>query len=250
MNAMRLSGKVALVTGAGQGIGEATALKMAREGADVAVLDRNRKTAEKTADSIASLGRTSLALYADVADEEQVAAAFEQAVAKFSHIDILVNNAGFDRPGPLSKISNTQWDEVMGVHLKGCLNCSRLAAQVMKKRKSGSIVNISSVYGKVGGKGELAYTTAKAGLIGMTKSMARELGPYNIRVNAILPGLTDTPTILSFMKEEYKQSIILGTPLGRSADPMEIANVIAFVASDEASFMTAAAVEVSGGWGA
>ena len=247
---MRLSGKVALVTGAGQGIGEAAALKMAREGADVIVLDKNGATAERTADSVASLGRASLALSVDVADQEQVGAAFQKAVDRFSRIDILVNNAGFDRPGPLSKISNNQWDEVMGVHLKGCLNCSRLAAEVMKKQRSGSIVNISSIYGKIGAKGELAYTTAKAGLIGLTKSMARELGQYNIRVNAILPGLTDTPTILSVMKEEYKKPIILDTPLGRSADPMEIANVIAFVASDEASFMTAAAVEVSGGWGA
>ncbi len=246
---MRLEGKVALITGAGQGIGRAAAVKFAQEGADVAVLDRNGETAVLTAEAVASLGRKSLAVTADVADQGSVEEGFARVLATFPHVDVLVNNAGFDRPGTLSRITNDEWDQVMNVHLKGCLNLSRLAAGMMKERKAGSIVNVSSIYGKAGAKGELAYCTAKAGLVGLTKSMARELGPHGVRVNVVLPGLTDTPTILNVMKEEYKRAIIADTPLGRSASPAEIANVIAFLASDEASFMTGAAVEVSGGWG-
>jgi 3-oxoacyl-[acyl-carrier protein] reductase len=246
---VRLTEKVVVITGAGQGIGEATAFKFAHEGACVVALDRNQDTAQKTAETALSLGSDAMALTADVGDEEQVRSAFAKVFDRFSRIDVLVNNAGFDRPGTLDKLNTVQWEEVMGVHLRGCLNCSRLAVEAMKSQRSGSIVNISSIYGKIGAKGELAYCTAKAGLIGLTKSMARELGPHNIRVNVVLPGLTETPTINTFMKDEYKQAIIAETPLGRLADPKEIANVIAFLASDEASFMTGAVVEVSGGWG-
>ncbi len=246
---MRLAGRVALVTGAGQGIGEATAIKLAREGASVALLDWRIETAEETERAVAELGGEALAVQADVRDREQVAEAFKKTRARFSRIDILVNNAGFDRPGGLGRITNEEFDQVLDVHLKGCLNCSRLAAEIMKEQKRGAIVNVSSIYGKIGAKGELAYCAAKAGLIGLTKSMAQELGRYNVRVNAVLPGLTETPTIKNFMKEEFKQDIIRETPLGRSAQPEEIANVIAFLASDEASFVTGATLEAGGGWG-
>ena len=245
---MNLAGKTALITGAGQGIGEAAALTMARNGADIIILDKNPETAERTRKSVESIGRRALAVQADVADEREVEEAFQKAYTAYPHIDVLVNNAGFDRPGTLEKIRNSQWDEVMDVHLKGCLNCCRSVVSDMKSRRSGSIVNVSSIYGKCGGKGEPAYSAAKAGLIGLTKSLARELGPFNVRVNVVLPGLTETPTIQSFMKERYKRAIIDETPLGRAALPEEIANVIAFLASDHASFVTGAAVEVSGGW--
>ena len=220
---MRFSGRVALVSGAGQGIGQAAALRLAREGAAVAVLDRNGDTARSTAQAIVAGGGRTVALEADVARQESVEAAFRETLDRFSRLDVLVNNAGFDRPGTLDRITNDHWNEVLGVHLTGCLNLSRLAARVMREQRSGGIVNVSSVYGKIGAKGEAAYCTAKAGLLGLTKSMARELGPHGVRVNVVLPGLTETPTIQTFMKEEYRAAIIRDTPLGRAAQPDEIA---------------------------
>lgn len=244
---MRLKDKKAIVTGAGQGIGRSIALKLAQEGADVAIAEMNSDTGNQTAKEVQALGRKALSVSVDVADQKQVQTMMNQLLKAWKRIDILVNNAGFDRPGSLLKVREEDWDAVMGVHLKGTLNCIQALAPHMIENGYGKIINLSSVWGKRGAVSEISYSSAKAGIIGLTKSVARELGRYQINVNAILPGLILTPTIAK-MAEKYQNMIIENTPLKRMGKPEEVANVAAFLASDEASFMTGAMVEVSGGW--
>ncbi|MCX5862526.1 MAG: SDR family NAD(P)-dependent oxidoreductase [Desulfomonile sp.] len=244
----RFLGNVALVTGSGQGIGQATAFRLASEGALVGILDRNEKTATMTAATIRDRGGKALPIAADVADTGAVANCVQKLVSEFGRLDVLVNNAGFDRPGGFLKIGPEDFKAVWRVHLLGAVNCCSACAPLMIEQGDGRIVNVSSIYGKVGAKGESAYSSAKAGLLGLTKSLARELGPRGIRVNAVLPGLTDTPTIRDFMNPKFKDAIIAETPLGRIADPSEIAAAIVFLASDDASFITGCALEVTGGW--
>jgi 3-oxoacyl-[acyl-carrier protein] reductase len=171
----------------------------------------------------------------------------DQVLTAWKRIDILINNAGFDRPGKLLKVTEEDWEAVLEVHLKGTLNCIQAVAPHMIGNGYGKIVNTSSVWGKSGAVSEVSYSTAKAGILGLTKSIARELGRYQINVNVILPGLILTPTI-SQMAEKYQNMIIENTPLKRIGQPEEVANVVAFLVSDEASFVTGALIEVSGGW--
>jgi 3-oxoacyl-[acyl-carrier protein] reductase len=244
---MKLKGRKAIVTGAGQGIGRSIALKLAQEGADVVISEMNPETGAQTAKEVETLGRRVLFISVDVANQKQVHGMVDQVLKAWKRIDILVNNAGFDRPGSLLKVKEEDWDAVMGVHLKGTLNCIQAVAPHMIENNYGKIVNLSSVWGKRGAVSEISYSSAKAGIIGLTKSVARELGRYQINVNAILPGLILTPTIAK-MAEKYQNMIIENTPLKRMGKPEEVANVVAFLASDEASFVTGAMVEVSGGW--
>ena len=244
----RFEGKVALVTGAGQGIGQATALRLAQEGAAIGVFDRNPETAEATARAINEAGGKATPLVADVADTEAVATRVTNFHSDFGRIDVLVSNAGFDRPGGFLKVRPEDFLAVLGVHLLGAVNCCRACGPIMINQKDGRIVLVSSIYGKVGSKGESAYVSAKAGLVGLTKSLAREWASRGIRVNAVLPGITETPTIRDVLSPKYKEAIIAETPLGRWADPAEIAAAIAFLASDDASFITGVALEVAGGW--
>ncbi len=244
---MRLKDRVAVVTGAGQGIGRAVARKMAMEGAWVVLVEWNPETGKDALRELKEAGFKVLLVSCDVADRIGVEAMVQEVVEKWGRLEVLVNNAGFDRPATLSKVIDEDWEAVMGVHLRGSLNTIRAAAPYMMERCYGKIVNISSIYGRTGAVAAISYSSAKAGILGLTKSVARELGKYGINVNAVLPGLTATPTI-SKMPEKYKEMILRETPLGRMADPMEIANVVAFLASDEASFMTGACVEVTGGW--
>lgn len=244
---MRLDGKKAIVTGAGQGIGRSIALKLAQEGANVVIAEINPDTGTQTVKDIEALGRKALFISVDVANQKQVEAMVDQVFGAWERIDILINNAGFDRPAHLLKMKEEDWEAVLGVHLKGTLNCIRAVAPHMIEKGYGKIINMSSVWGKTGAVSEVSYSTAKAGIIGLTKSVARELGRYQIHVNAILPGLILTPTI-SKMAEKYQTMIIENTPLRRIGQPEEVANVVAFLASDEASFVTGALVEVSGGW--
>jgi len=243
---MMLKDRKAIVTGAGQGIGRSIALKMAQEGADVVIAEMNPHTGNQTKKEVEALGRKALFFPVDVADQRQVKGMVEEVLKKWGKIDILVNNAGFDRGGTLLKVKEEDWDAVLDVHLKGTMNCIQAVAPHMIENRYGKIVNISSIYGKSGGIAAISYSSAKAGIIGLTKSVARELGRYQINVNVVLPGLTLTPTIAK-MAEKYKNMIIDNTPLGRIGQPEEVANVVAFLASDEASFMTGASVEVSGG---
>jgi NAD(P)-dependent dehydrogenase (short-subunit alcohol dehydrogenase family) len=248
MNAKRFENKVALVTGAGQGIGQAAAFRLAQEGAAVGALDWNESSASMTAWAIQEMGGRSLALHADVADATAVAKCVALLQAEFGGADILVNNAGFDRPGGFLKISPDDFLAVWQVHFLGAVNCCQACGPIMIEKGYGRIVNVSSVYAKVGSKGESAYASVKAGLIGLTKSLAQEWGRKGVRVNAVLPGLTETPTIRDFMLPKFKEAIIADTPLGRSAEPSEIAAAIAFLVSDDASFITGATLEVTGGW--
>jgi 3-oxoacyl-[acyl-carrier protein] reductase len=244
---MRLKDKKAIVTGAGQGIGQSIALKLAQEGTDVVIAEMNPDTGARTAKEVEALGRKALFNPVDVANQKQVRDMVDQVLKVWKKIDILVNNAGYDRPGNLLKVKEEDWDAVLGVHLKGTLNCIQAVVPHMIENGYGKIVNLSSVWGKRGAVSEISYSTAKAGIIGLTKSVARELGRYQINVNAILPGLILTPTIAK-MAEKYQNMIIDDTPLRRMGQPEEVANVVAFLVSDEASFITGAMVEVSGGW--
>lgn len=244
---MRLKDRKAIVTGAGQGIGRSIALSLAREGADVAIAELRPETGDQTRKEVEALGRNALSMKVDVADRKQTRMMVDRVLDSWKRIDILVNNAGFDRGATLLKVREEDWDAVLGVHLKGTLNCIQAVAPFMIDNHYGKIVNISSIYGKSGGVAAISYSSAKAGMIGLTKSVARELGRYQINVNVVLPGLILTPTIAK-MSERYQRMILDHTPLGRIGQPEEVASVVAFLASDEASFMTGAAVEVSGGW--
>ena len=244
---MRLKDKRVIVTGAGQGIGRSIALKMAQEGADVVIAEMNPDTGNQTKKEVEALGRKALSFPVDVADQKQVRGMVEEVLKIWGRIDILVNNAGFDRGATLLKVKEEDWDAVLGVHLKGTFNCIQAVAPHMVENGYGKIVNISSVWGKSGSVSEISYSAAKAGIIGLTKSVARELGRYQVNVNVVLPGLILTPTV-SKMAEKYLNMIIEVTPLRRAGKSEEVASVVAFLASDEASFMTGAAVEVSGGW--
>ena len=243
---MRLKEKKAIVTGAGQGIGRSIALKMAEEGGDVVIGEWNPATGNQTRKEVEALGRKALFFQIDVANQRQVQDMVAEVLKAWGRIDILVNNAGFDRGATLLKVKEADWDAVLGVHLKGTMNCIQAVAPPMIEKGYGKIINISSIYAKTGGVAAISYSAAKAGIIGLTKSVARELGRYQINVNAVLPGLILTPTIAK-MAEKYRNMIIEHTPLGRIGQPEEVANVVAFLASDEASFITGATVEVSGG---
>ncbi len=245
---MPLDGHIALITGAGQGIGRACSVIFASKGADLVLLDKNSETLSNVAQEVARMGRKVIKHVLDLTNLDELREAVENA-RKIDLIDILVNNAGFDRPGTTAKIDKKEFEEVLGIHVTVPLTLIQILLPGMREAGWGRIINVSSIYGITGGKGEVAYSTAKAGIIGLTKSVAKECGQDGVTVNVVLPGLTRTPTIETFMGERYKKAIIANTPLGRIAEPEEVARVIAFLASDEASFITGIALPVSGGWG-
>ncbi len=245
---MSLTGHKVLITGAGQGIGRACAEVFASLGADLVLLDKNAETLDQVVEKVTKMGGEVTAITMDLTDTDKLLSEVGK-VNDEGLIDILINNAGFDRPGTTEKISMEGFEAVLGIHLTVPLFLIQLLLPSMRSAGWGRIINVSSIYGIVGGKGEVAYSTAKAGIIGLTKSVARECGEDGITVNAVLPGLTRTPTIENFMAQRFKDEIIADTPLGRIAEPEEVANVIAFLASDDASYITGAALPVSGGWG-
>jgi len=245
---MNLEGRTAFITGAGQGIGRACAEVFASRGADLVLLDKNPATLPEVCKEMGKTGRRVVPILVDLTHTDALRRELDTHCSHLP-IDILVNNAGFDRPGTTSKIDKTGFEEELDIHLTVPLLLTQFVLSSMRSRKWGRIINVSSIYALIGGKGEVAYSTAKAGLIGFTKSVAREAAADGVTVNAVLPGLTRTPTIENFMAQQYKDAIIRDTPLGRMAEAEEVAKVIAFLASDDASFITAAAIPVSGGWG-
>jgi 3-oxoacyl-[acyl-carrier protein] reductase len=242
-----LAGRVALVTGAGQGIGRATAECLADAGARIVIADVDGAAAQTTADSInATRPDTALGLAVDVRSEADAHAAASAAVARWGSLDVVVNNAGITRDATLRRMTVEAWQSVFEVNLLGMMLVTQAAAAVMREQGSGSIVNISSISGKVGLVGQTNYSAAKAGVVGFTKAAAKELAHRGVRVNAVQPGLVDTP-MTSGLRDDILQQKLAEIPLGRAADPSEIANVVLFLASDLSSYMTGAVLEVTGG---
>lgn len=244
---MSLEGKVALVTGGSRGIGEAIALRLAEQGADVAVCaSRSLERAQEVATRIETTGRKSLALQADVADEEAVTGLFKQIEDKLGPVGILINNAGINRDGLMMRLKPEDWDAVLNVNLRGAYLCTKVAARPMMKARSGRIVNISSVVGLRGNAGQANYAASKAGLIGLTKSTAREFASRGITVNAVCPGYIPTE-MTEGIPEDAKEALLAQIPLGRMGSPHEIAAAVGFLASDDAAYITGQAVVVDGG---
>ena len=243
---MRLVDKVSIITGAGSGIGHATAIKFAQEGAKVAVCDIDQASAQAVAREITDSGGEALAFRIDVTDKESIARMVEGVMAKWGRIDTLVNNAGIVQDAQLKKMSDDQFDRVIDVNLKGVYNCTKAVVDVMLDQHSGCILNASSIVGLYGNFGQTNYAASKFGVIGMMKTWARELGKKGIRANAICPGFIETP-ILKKMPQKVVQMMEDRVPMGRLGRPEEIANTYAWLASDEASYINGAVIEVSGG---
>ena len=242
-----LAGKSALVTGASRGIGRAIALKLSSLGAKIAInFAGNLAKAQEVKDAIESSGGEAILVQGNVADFETVQSIVKTVTEKFGTIDILVNNAGITRDNLLIKMSETDFDDVIATNLKGVFNCTKSVARLMMKQRGGRIVNLSSVVGIIGNAGQANYAAAKAGIIGFTKSVAKELAARNITVNAIAPGFiaTDMTNVLS---DKAKEELLKGIPAGRIGAAEDVANLAAFLVSDEAAYITGQVISVDGG---
>lgn len=244
---MNLTGKVALVTGASRGIGQATAIDLAKAGADIVVnFIGNEAVAQETVEAIESLGRKAIKIKADVGNADEVQAMVDEAVAVFGHIDILVNNAGITRDGLLIRMKDSDWDDVLNINLKGVYLVTKAVAKLMVKQRAGRIINMTSVSGVTGNVGQANYAAAKAGVIGFTKTCAKELAARGITVNAVAPGFIET-AMTDVLPEKIKEGIAATVPFGRMGQPEEIASVVTFLASDFASYITGQVLNVDGG---
>jgi 3-oxoacyl-[acyl-carrier protein] reductase len=245
---MKLEGRVALVTGASQGIGHACALALAREGASVAVAARNRQKLEELVAEIAAAGGKSAAFVVvmDVSDEAQVKSGIKSAIGQFGKIDILVNNAGITRDQLVMRMKRADWDAVLTTNLTSAYLCIQQVIGSMLKQRWGRIINITSVFGQMGQAGQANYAASKAGLIGLTMAMAREVASRNITCNAVAPGFIET-SMTAVLSEEFKQNAVKSIPLGRVGKPEDIANAVCFLASEEASYITGHVLNVNGG---
>ena len=246
---MLLKGKVALITGAARGIGKAVALKFASEGADIAftdlVIDENGEATKK---EIEAFGVKVLAIASNAASFEDAHKTVEQVVAEFGKVDILVNNAGITKDGLMMRMSEAQWDAVINVNLKSAFNFIHAVTPVMARQRGGSIINMSSIVGVHGNAGQCNYSASKAGMIGLAKSIAQEMGPRNIRANIVAPGFILTNMTLA-LSDEVRKSWEAKIPLRRGGTPEDIANVCTFLASDLASYVTGQVILVDGGMG-
>lgn len=241
-----LKDKVAVVTGASRGIGRAIALQLAASGARVVLSARSQAALDDLAAEIAAAGGEALAVPTDIARTAEVETLFEMAMERFGQVDILVNNAGITRDTLLVRMKDADWDAVLETNLKGPFLCSRAAAKIMTKQRSGRIINISSVVGEMGNAGQANYCASKAGLIGLTKSMARELARRHVTVNAVTPGfiVTDMTEVLS---DKVKEELLGQIPLGRFGEADDIAATVVFLASDQAAYITGQVLGVNGG---
>jgi 3-oxoacyl-[acyl-carrier protein] reductase len=242
-----LTGRVAVVTGASRGIGRAIAIKLASLGAKVVVNYRsNQAAAEEVVQQIQGMGGEAIAVKADVSNYEEAQRLIQSALDHFGRLDILVNNAGTTRDALLVRMSEEDWDVVINTNLKGAFNCTKAAQRTMIKQRYGRIVNITSIAGLAGNPGQANYAAAKAGLVGFTKAVAKELGSRNITVNAVAPGYVPTDLTATLPPELVAKGIEM-TPLGRPGTPEDIANAVAFLVSDEASYITGQVLSVDGG---
>jgi 3-oxoacyl-[acyl-carrier protein] reductase len=242
----QLENQTAVVTGAGRGIGRAIALKFARAGANVVCVSRTQENSEKVAAEVTTLGRKAWALAVDVADGAAVKAAAEKIIADCGKVDILVNNAGVTRDGLLMRMSDADWDAVLNTNLKGAFHFTRELFRVFAKQRAGRIINISSVIGLIGNPGQCNYAASKAGLIGFTQSIARELASRSVTVNAIAPGFIETD-MTSDLNEELKGNILKAIPMGRFGSADDIADAALFLASPAARYITGQVLTVDGG---
>ena len=248
----KLDGRVAAVTGAGRGIGAAEAIKLAQEGANVAVLDLSAEAGQDTVMAVKDAGREALAVACDVSSAKQVGAAFEEVHNHFGRIDILINNAGLLRDNLLFKMSEDDWDKVLDVHLKGSFLCSQAVQQYMVEQEYGKIIMTSSIVA-LGNKGQLNYSAAKAGLQAMARTLALELGRFNINVNAVAPGWIETEMTkeaaerVGITMEDMKERFAKNIPLRRFGRVEDVANLVAFLVSDEASYISGETIYVAGG---
>jgi 3-oxoacyl-[acyl-carrier protein] reductase len=243
---MKLEGRVALVTGASQGIGHACALALAREGASIAVAARNQQKLEELVGQITAAGGQAAAFVMDVADEEQVKAGIKSALGQFGKIDILVNNAGITRDQLLMRMKRADWDAVLNTNLTSAYLCMQQVIGSMLKQRWGRIINITSVFGQMGQAGQVNYSASKAGLIGLTMAMAREVASRNITCNAVAPGFINT-NMTAALSDEFKENAVKTIPLGRAGSPEDIAGAVRFLASDEAAYITGHVLNVNGG---
>ncbi len=243
---MELKDKVALVTGGGQGIGQVIGDNLAKSGAHVVLGDINLENAEKSAKAILANGGSASATLLNVADPENVKEVFDSIVKEFKPLDILVNNAGITKDGLFVRMKEDDWDRVLAVNLKGSFLCGQQAAKQMMKQRQGAIVNIASIVGVMGNAGQANYSASKAGLIGLTKTMARELAPRNITVNAVAPGFIDTE-MTRVLDEKIKDKLIEQIPLSRLGLPEDIANSVAFLVSSRSSYITGQVLNINGG---
>jgi 3-oxoacyl-[acyl-carrier protein] reductase len=243
---MSLAGKIALVTGAAQGIGRDIALALANDGADVAICDVNLDAARKTAGDIEAKGRKSLALKANVAASADVTTMIDQIVEQFGRIDILVNNAGITRDGLILRMKDEDWDLVLSINLKGAFLCTKTALKYMSKQRAGTVINIASIVGAMGNAGQANYVASKAGLIGLTKTIAREYANRGITANAVAPGFIDT-AMTQALSENVRQELAKQIPMGKLGTPEDVANAVRFLASPWASYITGQVIHVNGG---
>jgi 3-oxoacyl-[acyl-carrier protein] reductase len=243
---MSLSGRVAFVTGASQGIGRACAARLAKEGASVALAARSQEKLNELAGEITAGGGQAAAFALDVTDEEQVRSAIKAAIAQFGKIDILVNNAGITRDQLIMRMKRADWEAVLQTNLTSAYLCTQQVTSSMLKQRWGRIINIASVFGQMGQAGQANYAASKAGLIGLTMAVARELGSRNITCNAVAPGFIET-AMTEVLGDEFKQSAAKQIPLGRVGTVDDVAGAVAFLASDGASYITGHVLNVNGG---
>ncbi len=243
---MKLEGRKALITGAAQGIGKTVALLLASEGADVAVSDINMELAAETCLEIEKLGRRSVAIEGNVADSNSAEAMVKEAAEKLGGLDILVNNAGITKDSLILRMKEDDWDAVINVNLKGTFNCTKAAVKLMSKQRSGKIVNIASIVGLMGNAGQANYAASKAGVIGLTKTTAREFAARGITVNAVAPGFIET-AMTEAIPEKAKQELNAQIPMGRLGLPADVAEAVLFLSGASADYITGQVLSVNGG---
>ncbi|OGS44996.1 MAG: 3-oxoacyl-[acyl-carrier-protein] reductase [Elusimicrobia bacterium RIFOXYD2_FULL_34_15] len=243
----KLKDKVALITGGAQGIGRSIAEKLADEGAKIVIVDVMEEAAKKTAEEISKEKNVeSLSLKIDVSSSQETEEMIKKTVEKFGKIDIIINNAGITRDNLLVRMSDDEWDKVISINLKGVFNCSKAAAKVMMKQRTGKIVNIASVVGLMGNAGQVNYSASKGGVIALTKTLARELASRNINVNAVAPGFIKT-AMTDKLSDEAKKKLTDIIPLNRLGEPSDVANAVKFLCTDESSYITGEIISINGG---